>query len=162
MSKREEIEAKLKAKEAYVNDSARLLVEELTSVGASVKEKAKENPWVGVGLVLAGGFLIGRMLGGKQQPESTNFASLADELVQDVESALHNGGDARSLVRHTLRAIQPIAQQSLPPIKKSSSVFGSIAAVGGRMLLTYALQQGTAYLQQRLENGDEAPPIRES
>ncbi|RMF60856.1 MAG: hypothetical protein D6746_06275 [Bacteroidetes bacterium] len=103
--KREEVEARLREKDEQIARRLEALRSEVTGVGAEIRRRL-ENPLVLLGVTLAGGLLVGLMVGRRRRRRRNRGPAgldvLADVVARDAARRLRKGAEPEEAVREAL------------------------------------------------------------
>jgi hypothetical protein len=152
-----EVEALLAGKDASIARRLDTIKSEVGSAGVSVK-KVFRHPLLAVGATLAGGLLVGRLLGGKRGRkakdggESTLTRDFYELVAKDAERLMRRGLTPREAVREALRRRAPLVLDG--GADESPGLLRSLVSTAGRMFVTVALRNAMESAVARFMGGE--------
>lgn len=154
-----EVEALLARTDASIARRLDTLKSEVGTTGDQVK-KVFRHPLLAVGATLAGGFLVGRLLGGKRGRkgkgggENTLTRDFYEVVAKDAERLMSRGMTPREAVREALRRRPPLVLNG--SAEEPEGLFRSLLSTAGRVFVTVALRNAVETAVMKFMGGDAA------
>ncbi|QXD16091.1 hypothetical protein GQ464_003850 [Rhodocaloribacter litoris] len=153
---RAEVEARLKGKDEAIARRLDAIKAEVAGAGASLR-KALDNPLVAVGAMLAGGLLLGWMLGGRrtrrQAPrlDAMVLDALAEVIADEAVALMEAGASPEEALHEVLRRRAPVVLvRPDDGGREADGVLRSLLRLAGGVLTSIVLRNAIEVAVDRL------------
>lgn len=153
-----EVEALLARKDEAIARRLDAIKGEVGAAGSAVK-KVVGHPLLAVGATLAGGLVVGLMLGGKRKKktkppaQSTPIRDFYELVARDAEGLMEKGLAPEEAIREALRRRAPVVPDQRS--EESPGLVRSLVTTAGRMFVTLALRNAMEAAVMKLMGQEE-------